>query len=239
VKRHPSWSLLLLVSGTAVLVDAQAARPTQKPSREAVTVTSASKSLDVRVEPLAPEAIQIRVTNHSARAVLALDFSAFRAGERIVTDRRRAARNEALVLPHDEYVFDLPGTFDRFIVTSVLWDDGHVDGDPGLSADERVLDLGKAGQIRRVLKLLRDYRDLSGRQTFDELRGRMAALPVTSDVPAAKGAHVGMQLVKEAVLQDLAAFERAQPSPNTEAWRGWLDQTTGAYEDWLARIAAR
>jgi hypothetical protein len=239
VKHRRSWSLLLIVSSTSVLVDAQAGRPAPRPSREAVTVTSASKSLDVQVEPLAPAAIHVRVTNHSARAVLTLDVSAFRAGERIVTDRRRAARNEALVLPHDEYVFDLAGTFDRFIVTSVLWDDGHVDGDPGLLADERVLDLGKAGQIRRVLKLLRDYRDLNARRTFDELRGRVKALPVLSDVPAANGAQVGMQLVKEAVLQDLAAFERAQPSPNPDAWRGWLDQTTGAYEDWFARIAAR
>jgi hypothetical protein len=215
-------------------------------------VISPSKSLTVSVEPAAgaparqprwgpgaPDVMPVRLTNHSDRAVLALDISAFRGSERVLSDRRRAARNEPLVLPGDEYLFDLPMPLDRFVVTSVLWDDGRVEGDPGLLADERVLDLGKAAQIRRVMKLLRDYRDLSVRQSLDELRGALTTLPVTEDVPTPNGAQSGMQQVKEEVLQDLMAFERGEPSPNAETWRRWLDQTIGAYEDWFARIAAR
>jgi len=183
--------------------------------------------------------MRARLTNHSDRAVLAVDVSAFRGSARVLSDRLRAARNEPLVLPGDEYLFDLRVPLDRFVVTSVLWDDGRVDGDPGLLADERVFDLGKAAQIRRVMKLLRDYRDLGARQSLDELRGALMTLPVMEDVPTAAGAQTGLQHVKEAVLQDLMTFERGQPSPNAETWRRWLDQTIGAYEDWFARIAAR
>jgi hypothetical protein len=231
--------------------DVQDARPSNRPSTSAVAVISPSKSLNVSIEPAAgspalqlrwgsgaPDMMHARLTNHSDRAVLALDVSAFRGSERVLSDRRRAARNEPLVLPGDEYLIDLPMPLDRFVVTSVLWDDGRVEGDPGLLADERVLDLGKAAQIRRVMKLLRDYRDLGARQSLDELRGALMTLPVT-EAATPNGAQAGMQQVKEAVLQDLMAFERGQSSPNAGTWRRWLDQTIGAYEDWFARIAAR
>jgi hypothetical protein len=252
VKHQRSGSILLVVAsvigaiGGAPLAAFHHGLPGQ--SKSAVAVISPSKSVNLSVEPAArpprlgpaaPDMMHVRLTNHSDRAVLALDVSEFRGSERVLSDRRRAARNEPLVLPGDEYLFDLPMPIDRFVVTSVLWDDGRVDGDPGLLADERVLDLGKAAQIRRVMKLLRDYRDLSARQSVDELRGALMTLPVTEDVPTANGAQAGLQQVKEAVLQDLMTFERGQPSPNAETWRRWLDQTIGAYEDWFARIAAR
>jgi hypothetical protein len=258
VKRQRSGSMLLVIAGAigaafgaepiakgglgAPYLEGQHAPPSRQPSRDptsAVTAISPAKSISVSVESAAPEMTHVKLTNHSDRAVLAVDVSAFRGNQPVVSDRRRAARNEPLVRPGDEYRFDLQVPLDRLVVTSVLWDDGRVDGDPGLLADERVLDLGKAAQIRRVLKLLRDYRDLSARQTIDELRARLTMLPATEEVPTPNGARAGMEIVKEAVLQDLMAFEGGQPAPAAGAWRRWLDDTIGAYEDWFARIAAR
>jgi hypothetical protein len=261
VKRRQAGSILLGILGNTAIgatvcaepvgtrgiaapyVDVQDAPPSKRPPRQsnsAVAVISPSQSLNVSVEPAAaPDTMHVRVTNHSDRAVLTLDVSAFRGSQPVLSERRRAARNEPLVLPREEYAFDLEVPLDRLAVTSVLWDDGRVEGDPGLLADERVLDLGKAAQIRRVLKLLRDYRDLSARQALDELHGRLMMLPATEDTPTSAGARLGMQQVKEAILLDATAFGRSQPSPGADAWRRWLDQTIGAYEEWFARIAAR
>jgi hypothetical protein len=207
----------------------------------AVAVVSPSKSLAVHIETLVPAAMTARIVlaNHSQRALLAVDLAAFLGSQRIVSDRRKSPRNEPLVLGHGEYAFDLAAPFDRLVVTSVLWDDGSVEGDPGLLADERVLDIGKAAGLRRVMKLLREYGDLADRQSPGGLRARLAVLSVIPDVPSSRGEQLGMQQVKDAVLEDVIAFERAQPSPNAAAWRSWLDQTINAYEDWFARIAAR
>jgi hypothetical protein len=238
--RHAPGSILLVVASAIGALGATLDfhDGLLEQSKSAVAVISPSKSLNVSVGPAASDRMHVKLTNRSDRAVLALDVSAFRGSERLLSERRRAARNEPLVLPGDEYLFDFTMPLDRFVVTSVLWDDGRVEGDPGLLADERVLDLGKAAQIRRVMKLLRDYRDVTSRQLLDELRGALMMLPV-SDMATLDGAQAGMQQVKEAVLQDLMTFERDQPSPSAETWRRWLDQTIGAYEDWFARIAAR
>jgi hypothetical protein len=227
--------------GTPYL-ESQNAPPAGGPSRDrkdTVTAISPAKLLGVSVESAVADVMRVSLANHSDHAVLAVDVSAFRENQRVVSDRRRAARNEPLVRAGGAYIFDLQAPLDRLVVTSVLWDDGHVDGDPGLLADERVLDLGKAAQIRRVLKLLREYRDLSTSQTIAELRAGLMKLPATADVPTPNGAQAGMEIVKEAVLQDLIVFESDQAAPAAGAWRRWLDDTIGAYEDWFASIAAR
>jgi hypothetical protein len=209
--------------------------------RAAVAISSSSGSLDVHVETPAAATVKVRIVlaNRSQRGVLAVELAAFRGTEQIISERRRSPRNEPLVRGESEYAFEVAATFDRLVVSSVLWDDGSVEGDPGLLADERVLDIGKAAQIRRVMKLLREYQDPGERQTVVDLRARLGSLAVVPDQPFLRGTVIGMQAVKAAALEDLLAFEHAQPSPNASAWRTWLDQTISTYEDWLARIIAR
>jgi hypothetical protein len=207
----------------------------------AAAISSPSRLLDVRVETAAAASSTTRIVlaNRSQHAVLALDLAAFRGTENVISDRRSSPRNEPLVTAWSEYTFEVAATFDRLVINSVLWDDGSVEGDPGLLADERVFDIGKAAQIRRVMKVLRVYQDLSERQSIADLRARLASLSAVPDVPYLPRTEAGMQQVKAAALEDLMAFEHAHASPDAAVWRTWLDQTITSYEDWLARIAAR
>jgi hypothetical protein len=143
-------------------------------------------------------------------------------------------------MPGRDHAFEIQlAAADRVVITSVLWDDGAVEGDGALAADERVLDLGKALQIRRVLKLLQESASGRGPQTIRAFRAKLTALPVTGDVPHPDTAQIGMQQVKDAALADLSAFERAGATGPVVAFVTWVTDTTASYEEWLARVAAR
>ena len=123
----------------------------------AATVTCVSSALEVRLEPPGRNgpAYRLSLSNRSSHAVLAIQYEVFRGGARVLSDRRKTDRNEALVPPGRGHAFEVGAvtTVDRVSVTSVLWDDGRVEGDHALLADERMIDIGKAAQIRRVLAL--------------------------------------------------------------------------------------
>jgi hypothetical protein len=249
---QPPWcttvALVVVSAAAAGLIEqvGLAGQARQSARREAgpqaaAAISSPSRLLDVRVETAADASSTIRIVfaNRSQHAVLALDLAAFRGTENVISDRRSSLRNEPLVAAWSEYAFEVAATFDQLVINSVLWDDGSVEGDPGLLADERVLDIGKAAQIRRVMKVLREYQDLGEQQSIADLRARLASLSVAPEVPSLRRTQVGMQQVRVAALEDLMAFERAHASPDPAVWRMWLDQTITSYEDWLARIAAR
>ena len=250
--KHRPWcrtiALVVVSAAAAGLIEQvglvgqarQSARRGARP-QAAAAISSPSRLLDVRVETTAAATSTIRIVlaNRSQHAVVALDLAAFRGTENVSSERRSSPRNEPLVAAGSEYAFEAAATFDRFVITSVLWADGSVEGDPGLLADERVLDIGKAAQIRRVMKVLREYQDLGEQYSIADLRTRLASLSVVPDVPSLRRTEVGMQQVKAAALEDLMAFEHAVPAPDAALWRTWLDQTIASYEDWLARIAAR
>jgi hypothetical protein len=62
---------------------------------------------------------------------------------------------------------------------------------------------------------------------------------MTADVPVDAAAQTGMQQVKDALLKDLDQFEHGASSRPRVSFGTWIADTTAAYEDWLARIAAR
>jgi hypothetical protein len=207
----------------------------------AATVTCASPALDVRLEPpgRTGPAYRLSLSNRSTHSVLAIQYDVFRGGVRVLSARRKTDRNEALVAPGRGHAFEI-GTWasvDRIAVTSVLWDDGRVEGDPGLLADERMIDIGKAAQIRSVLHLIREAAvrdaDSSG------LRAGVIALPTSADLLRATATKAGMQQVKDAVLKDLDAFEQSSSQRGAASFATWLADATASYEEWLARIVAR
>jgi hypothetical protein len=205
------------------------------------TVTCASPALGVRLELPGRNgpAYRLSLTNRSSHAVLAIQYEVFRGGARVLSGRRKTDRNEALVPPRGDHVFEVGAwaTVDRVAVTSVLWDDGRVEGDPGLLADERMIDIGKAAQIRSVLHLIRDA---AGRDAEPAtVRAGVIALPTTADLLRAEGTQAGMQQVKDAVLKDLDTFEQKSSQRGATSFMTWLADATASYEEWLARIAAR
>jgi hypothetical protein len=207
----------------------------------AATVTCASPALGVRLEPPGQNGpvYRLSLSNRSTHAVLAIQYEVFRGGARVFSGRRKMDRNEALVPPTRGHVFEIGPwtTVDRVSVTSVLWDDRRVEGDPDLLADERMTDIGKAAQIRSVLHLIREA---AGREADPAaVRAGVIALPTTADLLRAAATQTGMQQVKDAVLKDLDTFEQSSSQRGATSFVTWLADATASYEEWLARIAAR
>ena len=218
------------------------ASPTERPPA-LVATASASAAIELHVERVAPNAPAYRVViaNRSKRALIAIQYETSRGGARAATGRRKNDRNEPLAVPDGRYTFEIQtaSPIDRAAITSVLWDDGSIEGDGALAADERVLDLGKAVQIRRVLKLLHEFAERDGEPAVYAFRAKASALPLTGEVPYPEASRAGMQWVKDALMKDLDIFARAQSSRTAGSFATWIADTTAAYEEWLARIAAR
>jgi hypothetical protein len=229
-------SLVLLTASVWVAAVSESA-----PAR--LSVTSVSKSVVVRVEPFAANASSYRVVvvNRSTRSLLAIQYEAFRGVNRATKGRRKAERNEPIAPAGREYAFEIqPGApVDRVAITGLLWDDGTIEGDGALAADERMFDIGKSVQLRRAIKLLQYFSDPQAEGAVRAFRDQVAALPMTADVPVDAAAQTGMQQVKDALLKDLDQFEHGSASRPRVSFGTWITDTTTAYEDWLARIAAR
>ena len=169
-----------------------------------------------------------------------------RRSARVLSGRRKMERNEPLALPGRGDAFEIQlgssstgpdQARERVAITSVLWDDGLVEGDPGLLADERMIDIGKAAQIRHVLQLIRVLSATAPEPV--DVRTRLAALPTTGDLLRAASTQIGMQQVKDSALKDLDAFELAASQRGATSIATWLAAMTASYEDWLARVVAR
>jgi hypothetical protein len=213
-----------------------------------------STALEVRIDHVAPNVPTYRLvlTNRSPQAVVAIQYEAYRGAVRLLSERRKTDRNEALVPPGRNHAFEIQRdaasgsaeragqavTLDRVAITSVLWADGRVDGDPGLLADERMIDLGKAAQIRHVLQVIRDVAGGASEPSERDFRAAVTALPVGADLLRTAGSRTGMQQVKDAVLRDLDAFDRALSQRGATSFALWLSDATASYEEWLARIVA-
>jgi hypothetical protein len=208
-----------------------------------LSVTSVSRAIGVRVDPVVVNAPSYRivVVNRSARSLIAIQYEAFRGASRATKGRRKAERNEPIASAGREYAFEIQAgaSVDRVAITALLWDDGTIEGDGALAADERMFDIGKSVQLRRVLKLLQGFIDRRDEGAVRAFRDQVAALPLTADVPVLDAAVTGMQQVKDALLKDLDQFEHAPAGRAKVSFATWIADTTTAYEDWLARIAAR
>ena len=222
------------------------------------TVTSTSPLLDVTVDLARPEMpiYQVTFRNRATRAVMAVAFKAYRGEKEVVSGRRKTNRSTPIVDAAGEYTFTLqvgggetPG-FDRLAVIGVLWDDGSVEGIPELKASEQALAAGHALQLRRVLEILRDAvpgdDSTVAPRSLGQVRAAIAALPIaisaddTMRAAAAIPRHtysieIGKQQVKDAVLQDLNDYLRAQPGSGQLPAKLWLDGALATYSAWLAR----
>jgi hypothetical protein len=158
-----------------------------------VTSPSSELAFDVELKEGAAPAYHVSVSNYSPRAVMMMQFKAYRGRAISGQGRARGPGKVPLIEPGARYILKLNATpyqgrgaeagswlpLDRIEITSVLWSDGLVEGDATVADDERALDAGTAQQLERLLALLRAAaRDLSG-QPVAALRERVAAVPLT------------------------------------------------------------
>lgn len=216
---------------------------TLPPTRNSAPLSgSPSSMLDVRVDPIAPNApgYTLTVTNRSTtHAVMMIQFQGFRGDTSVLTGRSRSDRSEPLIRPGAVYVRQMPmgggvrgasgetepwQPLDRLVITSVLWDDDLVEGDAAPAAQERALNVGRTQYLGTVLTLLRNVETPNQVQSLANLRARIDR------------AGAPYQQIKDLVLSDLDAFQRTADASNPQAFARWLADTTADYERWLARI---
>jgi len=106
---------------------------------------------------------------------------------------------------------------------SLLWQDGRVEGDADSAAEQRRVDEGRAANLRTLLTVLRG----AGNQPLFSLKSQIGQT-MASD-PETKAA-------RDAIVDDLDAFERGQRSKSGLDFNTWLSGTIGEYQQWLARI---
>jgi hypothetical protein len=223
------------------------------------TVASASPLLDVSVE-LTRNDIPVyafTIRNRSSRAVMAAQYVMFRNGAKVGTGRRKTNEGNPMIDPGDEdrWTSHLSSGknsgFDHFEVTSVLWDDGSVEGDPELKQSEDALSIGHAQQLRQVLVILKDAvargNSTEDPMTVTQLRAAFEGLLITIDLtdPAARPAvlahghsiQIGRQQIKDAVLRDLDAFA-AKPAAQSFV-QVWVAEARARYSGWLSRTQRR
>ena len=200
-------------------------------------VISASAQLVARAEPVGSNAAAYRliISNQSSHGLMWFQFKAYR-GAKPISGRPRGRRNLPLVLPNAEYTFELaagtgfaPGAsedsfqpVDRIEITSVMWQDGLVEGDPEPAEQHSRSDSAKASQLRTVLTALRTSRD-----SPTTLRSQIERLS-TPDLE--------VQQFRAALLADLDALERTQRSTNDQDFETWLAQNITECRQWLDRI---
>jgi hypothetical protein len=220
------------------------------------TTGSVSPLLDVGVDLLEHDAPVYKVTfrNRSSRAIMAVGYRMYRGGKEIGVGRRKTNRNTPVLEPGGElsFTFQASGVttlgFDRFEATGVLWEDGSVEGDPDLKRREEALTAGFAQQLRRVLSVLVEDSTADGSApglvTVAEIRRALEALPIEPDLAgmspgSASSIKMGCQLVKDAVLQDLADYLKSAGASAQAPARGWSDAARARYSAWLARTGSR
>ena len=204
-------------------------------SIEAVTaypaiVSEPSGQLLVRVEPARPDApiYRFEVVNQSGRALRSFDFEAYQGEERILSGRRKTERNEALILPAHTYSFDLTigntagkpwRTLDRIVLSSVVWDDGAVDGDAQPALSERNLARSRAEKLRNLLSVL--------------------AVPEATNFQTVRAAFMALdrsdRSLENARNEALVELDRLQAGNGS--LDSWLATTIQQYAAWLERCA--
>jgi hypothetical protein len=131
---------------------------------------STSAYVDVRATPVGPNAAAYRVTitNRAPVPLMWFRFEAYRSGGSPISGRPRGKRDFPLIMPNEEYTFELqsgtvsqssrddPGAWqplDRIEVTSVMWQDGVVEGDKETARQQSGFDRQRSEQIQALLKI--------------------------------------------------------------------------------------
>jgi hypothetical protein len=203
-------------------------------------VVSVSAQLLVRGEAVGPNvsAYRVLVTNRSAQPLMWLQFKAYRGNRLAILGRPRGKRNLPLVLPGAEYSFEVTTStgglesadhsetwqpLDRIEVTSLMWQDGVVEGDSASAVEQLRVDVNRAAQLQTLLSLLRGA---SGRPIVS-LREQIAR-GMTSDLETRRA--------RDSMLEDLDAFVSRHLPPDAPDFEAWQTRAIAEYEQWLARI---
>jgi hypothetical protein len=146
----------------------------------------------------------------------------------------------------------------RVVITAAVFDDGWFEGDAATAADFRGFAAGRKAQIARLLPLLQDALDSSGRGAPAEaakLRERVSslrseadaavfeelqkALPATGPrTPEGWKGRVGaaMNGIKTEFIRKLEEFEKGGAAADAGAFRAFLKASIERYERWLSRL---
>ena len=208
----------------------------------APAAVSVSGQLFVRAEPIGTNAAAYRVlvANNGSVPLMWLQYKAYRGDRLAILGRPRGKRSMPLVQPGAEYAFDIAASsggvdptngvegwqpIDRIEVTSLMWQDGTVEGDPQPAAEQRRVDERKAAQLVALLHILK----------------RASSRPLASarqEVATAMDSDLEARRARDALLADLDRFIGAGLSPDAPEVRTWLARTVDDFEQWLARVVA-
>ena len=203
-------------------------------------VISASGQLTARAEAIGANvsAYRVVVTNRSSQPLMWLQFKAYRANRLAILGRPKGKRNLPLIQPNAEYTFEITNNtagleaadgsetwqpLDRIELTSMMWQDGVVEGDAATAADQHRIDLRRAAQLESLLALLRR----APGQPLATLRAEIAQ-SMTVDLEARRA--------RDSILEELDRFIQSQTASTAPEFRTWLSRTVSEYEQWLARI---
>lgn len=233
------------------------------------SATSPSSHLEIGVETVAGAApsYHAAITNHSDRSVMMLAFKAYRGNAIAISGRPRGPGHTPLIPAGEAYLLKLPASangrgdgastwlpLDRLEVTSVLWSDGLVEGDPMPAALEHALDAGTARQLAAILAVLRAAAREPSARPLPQLRNEIAALglevaaedaaralaaiPGPAQLSAAQVGSTmesGMRNARSAALNDLDEYITSAPS--TSDYVRWLARVIAKFDAWRSRIA--
>jgi len=236
------------------------------------SVTSPSSQLDVQVETdssAAQPAYRFRIANRSTQAVMSLAYRGYRGDLVSLSGHPRGPTHTALIAPGESYDMRFAASanarargasdawlpMDRFVITSVLWSDGLVEGDREPAADERALDAGTTNQLQRAVAVLRTAAASPAAHPPDTLRTEIAGLTIDvtaaeveaarpaigdpsllSDVRASRAMRSGMQNVKNAILNDLDEFTTAHRAADAAVYDKWLGAMVAKFDGWRQRL---
>jgi hypothetical protein len=233
------------------------------------SATSPSSQLEIGVDTLVTGAVpsyHAAITNHSDRSVMMLAFKAYRGRAIAMSGRPRGTGHTPLIPAGEKYVLKLTASansrgdgssawlpLDRLEITSVLWSDGLVEGDPVPAADEHALDAGTAQQLTGIVALLRaaardplshplpqlrsDIASLGIKVAAEDAARALAAIPGPARLsPAQVGSTMdaGMRNARSAALNDIDEYLRsAPPAPD---YAQWLARVAAKFDGWRSRI---
>jgi hypothetical protein len=200
---------------------------------------SVSAYVDIRATPVGPNAsaYRVTVTNRAPFPLMWFRFEAHRSEGSPISGVKRGNRDFPLVMPNGEYTFELPlGTMgqsagddpgawhpvDRVEVTSLMWQDGAVEGDKETAAQSSGWDRQRSNYLRAVLKILR-----GDRRSITALR---------ADISDPRPPDVEMEQVRAGLIEQLDRFARQQLSSDGLDFQTWLRRTIAEHDQWLARI---
>jgi hypothetical protein len=236
-------------------------------------VTSPSSQLEVQVEAdssASQPAYRFHVANRSTQAVLSLAYKGYRGDLVSLSGHPRGPTHTPLIAPGETYDMRFAASanarargasdawlpMDRFVITSVLWSDGLIEGDPAPAASERALDAGTLNQLQRAVAVLRTAAAAPSAHPPDALRTDISALGLDvtpDDVEAVRASlsdpsvlkvdmarstmRSGMQNVKNAILNDLTEFTTAHAAASQALYAEWLTAMVAKFDGWRQRLA--